>query len=121
MINSSDPKFIKCTYYFYTGIVFDEGQACIGEYGRGYGRRCRSILPSGMMSSSLMGRCVRTVGAGLAYGGANCHTVERGNGGGARLSRFNLGSMGKEGSRLGIALGHDRQGSGGGGKNEEWD
>ena len=87
------------------------GNMAGGTIGRG------GIRPA----QSMIGRRVRTVGAGLAYGGANCFTVESGDGSGptTRLSRFDFGDIGND-SRMGITSGYDRQSSSGT-KNEDWD
>lgn len=63
-----------------------------------------------------MGRRVRTVGAGLAYGRANMtNSIDYKSG--FRMSKFDLGDLQRETSRLSEI---SNEGSTAGGKNEEW-
>lgn len=97
-----------------------------GRMGSGVGNNpAMSPSPFGMgvsssasgcgLNASGMGRRSRTVGAGLAYGRANM-TIDMKSG--YRLSRFNLGDLKKENSRLSEI---SSAGSSAGGRNEEWD
>mmetsp|Transcript_17489 Transcript_17489/g.38143 ORF Transcript_17489/g.38143 Transcript_17489/m.38143 type:complete len:144 (+) Transcript_17489:108-539(+) len=82
------------------------------------------FAPSPASGGMGMGRRVRTVGAGLAYGRANMtDTIDYKSG--FRLSRFDLGDLRKVSSRLSEVSSKGSMGSagraGGGGRNEEWD
>lgn len=85
-----------------------------GQMGRAGGKPTlsRGGMSSGRLNSG-MGRRVQTVGAGLAYGHAG---MSIDNQSGFRMSRFDLGTLRKETSRLSEISSADS-----GGRNEEWD
>ena len=121
-INSNNEGFANAQQ---RDLFFQKFNMALSGSGRMGDGNDQSPSPFGMTSSASsrglntgMGRRVRTVGAGLAYGRANM-TVDMKSG--SRLSRFDLGALRKETSRLSEISSTGSSGGGGGGRNEEWD
>lgn len=70
--------------------------------------------------TSMMGRRAMTVGAGLAYGGANWQSGTNIGKGGMRLSRFNLGALDRESQESILSMGSSAGITASSGQNAEW-